>query len=144
MAIDTQNLSIKELEILQKKAAKDLKKLDAEIAHKKTASEQRSKLFSLISNDHKRHKNDDDSNAFRGVADYLECYIRGIAPIARSNLFARFGITGRRGKVTPEAVQQIKNDLGLGKTLQVSADSAGVSIATAMKVKKGEYDNPQS
>ena len=144
MATDTQNLTIKELESLKKTAAKELKKLDAEIANKKTASEQRSRLFSLIANDHKRHKRDDGSNAFRGVGDYLECYIRGIAPIARSNLFARFGITGRRGKVTPEAVQQIKNDLASGKTLQASADSAGVSIATVMKVKRGEYDNTQS
>jgi hypothetical protein len=144
MVTETQNLTIKELEALKKKAAKELKKIDSEIANKKTASEQRGRLFSLIGNDHKRHKSEDGSNAFRGVADYLECYIRGIAPIARSNLFARFGITGRRGKVTPEAVQQIKNDLASGKTLQASADAAGVSIATAMKVKKGEYDTPQS
>tara|TARA_Y100000588_G_C14237604_1_gene918033 strand:+ start:675 stop:1109 length:435 start_codon:yes stop_codon:yes gene_type:complete len=143
MATDTQNLTIKELEILKKKAAKELKKLNEEITNKKNAAEQRSRLFSIIANDHKRHKREDGSNAFRGVGDYLECYIRGISPIARSNLFARFGISGRRGKVTSEAVQQIKDNLASGKTLQASADLAGVSIATAMKVKKGEYDKPQ-
>ena len=139
--MDTQNLSVKELESLKKLKSKELRKLDAQIASKKAAVEDFGKLYEMIKDDHKRHKRDDGSNAFRGVGQYLECYIKGISPVARSNLFARFGISGRRGKVTADAVRQIKNALGEGKTLQTAADAAGVSIATAMKVKKGEYDS---
>ena len=134
-------MSVKELETLKKLKAKELRKLDVQIASKKAAVEDFGKLYEIIKDDHKRHKRDDGSNAFRGVGQYLECYIKGISPVARSNLFARFGISGRRGKVTADAVRQIKNDLGEGKTLQTAADAAGVSIATAMKVKKGEYDS---
>lgn len=139
--MDTPNLSVKELEALKKQKAKEIRKLDAQIASQKAASVDLGKLYGMIKDDHKRHKRDDGTNAFRGVGQYLECYIKGISPVARSNLFSRFGITSRRGKVTAESIQQIKNDLAAGKTLQTSADSAGVSIATAMKVKKGEYDN---
>ena len=130
-----------ELESLKKQKAKEIRKLEAQIATQKSTSADLGKLYGMIKNDHKRHKREDGSNTFRGVGQYLECYIKGISPVARSNLFSRFGITGRRGKVTAESVQQVKNDLAGGKTLQASADSAGVSIATAMKVKKGEYDN---
>ncbi len=139
--MDTPSLSVKELEALKKQKAKEIRKLDAQIASQKAASVDLGKLYGMIKDDHKRHKRDDGTNAFRGVGQYLECYIKGISPVARSNLFSRFGITSRRGKVTAESIQQIKNDLAAGKTLQTSADSAGVSIATAMKVKKGEYDN---
>ena len=139
--MDTPNLSVKELEALKKQKAKEIRKLDAQIASQKAASVDLGKLYGMIKDDHKRHKRDNGTNAFRGVGQYLECYIKGISPVARSNLFSRFGITSRRGKVTAESIQQIKNDLAAGKTLQTSADSAGVSIATAMKVKKGEYDN---
>ena len=99
MSADTQNLSVKELESLKKKKAKEIRKLEAQIATQKSTSADHGKLYAMIKNDHKRHKSDDGSNAFRGVGQYLECYIKGVSPIARSNLFARFGITGRLSQV---------------------------------------------
>ena len=99
MSADTQNLSVKELESLKKQKAKEIRKLDAQIASQKSVAVDLGKLYGMIKNDHKRHKREDGSNAFRGVGQYLECYIKGISPIARSNLFARFGITGRLSQV---------------------------------------------
>ena len=75
------------------------------------------------------------------MIDYLECYVRGLPPVTRSKFFARFGITGRRAKVTPELVAQVKAALGAGNTLQAAGDAAGVSIATAQKIKNGDYDS---
>tara|TARA_B100000959_G_C14578813_1_gene459080 strand:- start:119 stop:460 length:342 start_codon:yes stop_codon:yes gene_type:complete len=111
MSADTQSLTVKELESLKKQKAKELRKLDAQIASRKSDSANLGKLYDIIKNDHKRHKREDGSNAFRGVGQYLECYIRGISPIAKSNLFARFGITGR--------LSQVKKAIALAKAESV-------------------------
>ena len=92
--MDTENLSVKELESLKKLKSKEIRKLDAQIASRKAIVEDFGKLYGMIKDDHKRHKREDGSNSFRGVGQYLECYIKGISPVARSNLFARFGISG--------------------------------------------------
>ena len=115
-------------------------KIEQEIEAKKQTKETKRQLYESIKNDFARQTRPDGRKTFRGVVDYLECYVRGLPPITRSKFFARFGITGRRAKVTPEIVSQVKADLGQGKTLQSSADAAGVSIATAQKIKNGEYD----
>ena len=106
-----QNLSVKELESLKKQKAKEIRKLEAQIATQKSTSADLGKLYGMIKNDHKRHKRDDGSNAFRGVGQYLECYIKGISPIAKSNLFARFGITGR--------LSQVKKAIAMAKVKRV-------------------------
>ena len=70
--MDTENLSVKELESLKKLKSKELRKLDAQIASKKAAVEDFGKLYEMIKDDHKLHKREDGSNAFRGVGQYLE------------------------------------------------------------------------
>ena len=126
----------------KKKLTKELNKINKAIKANKGSGPDLKAKYDLIKDDFKRHvRAKDGKKEFRGVVDYLECYVKGISPAARSNFFSRFGIKDRRSKVTPELVQGIKNDLAAGKTLQASADAAGVSIATAMKVKKGEYDS---
>ena len=131
-------------EELSDKSLAQLKKLQSkieqEIEAKKQTKETKKKLYESIKNDFARQTRPDGRKTFRGVVDYLECYVRGLPPITRSKFFARFGITGRRAKVTPEVVSQVKAQLGQGKTLQASADAAGVSIATAQKIRNGEYD----
>ena len=131
-------------EELSDKSLAQLKKLQSkielEIEAKKQTKESKRRLYESIKKDFTRHTRPDGRKTFRGVVDYLECYVRGLPPITRSKFFARFGITGRRAKVTPEIVSQVKAQLGQGKTLQASADAAGVSIATAQKIKKGDYD----
>ena len=132
-------------EELSDKSLAQLKKLQSkielEIEAKKQTKESKRRLYESIKKDFARHTRPDGRKTFRGVVDYLECYVRGLPPITRSKFFARFGITGRRAKVTPEVVSQVKAQLGQGKTLQASADAAGVSIATAQKIKKGDYDS---
>lgn len=134
--------NIEDLVSEKKKLTKELNKINKAIKANKSSGPDLKARYDLLKDDFKRHvREKDGKKVFRGVVDYLECYVKGIPPVARSNFFARFGITGRRAKVTPDIVQGIKNDLAAGKTLQASADAAGVSIATAVKVKKGDYDS---
>ena len=133
----TEELSEKSLAQLKKLQSK----IELEIEAKKQTKEAKKKLYESIKDDFGQHRRPDGRKTFRGVVDYLECYVRGLPPITRSKFFARFGITGRRAKVTPAIVSQVKADLASGKTLQASADAAGVSIATAQKIKKGDYSN---
>jgi len=133
------------VEELETKSINQLKKLQSkiekEIEAKQEAKEAGKELYESIKDDFARLKRPDGRKTFRGVVDYLECYVRGLPPVTRSKFFARFGITGRRGKVTPEVLAQVKASLAAGKTLQASGDDAGVSIATAQKIKNGEYDS---
>ena len=132
-AEELENKSIKQLKRLQDK-------IEQEIEAKTQTKETKRKLYESIKNDFARHRREDGRKTFRGVVDYLECFVKGLPPVTRSKFFARFGITGRRAKVTPEVVAQVKTDLGQGKTLQAAGDAAGVSIATAQKIKNGDYD----
>ena len=132
-------------EELSDKSLAQLKKLQSrieqEIEAKKQTKEAKRKLYEAIKEDFAKHTRPDGRKTFRGVVDYLECYVRGLPPITRSKFFSRFGITGRRAKVTPAIVSQVQADLAAGKTLQASADASGVSIATALKIKKGDYSS---
>ena len=99
----------------KKELAKKLKKLEKAISSKNNSGPDLQAQYELIKDDFKRHvRAKDGKKEFRGVVDYLEYYVKGIAPAARSKFFARFGITGRRGKVTPEVVKGIKSDLAAG------------------------------
>ena len=133
-AEELENKSIKQLKRLQDK-------IEQEIEAKTQTKESKRKLYESIKNDFAQHRRDDGRKTFRGVVDYLECYVRGLPPVTRSKFFARFGITGRRAKVTPELVAQVKAALGAGNTLKAAGDAAGVSIATAQKIKNGDYDS---
>ena len=115
-------------------------KIEQEIEAKTQTKETKRKLYESIKNDFTQHRRADGRKTFRGVVDYLECYVRGLPPVTRSKFFARFGISNRRAKVTPELVAQVKAALGAGKTLKVASEAAGVSIATAQKIKNGDYD----
>ena len=100
-----------------------------------------SKFYDLIKNDHARHLRNDGRKIFRGVVDYLECYVNGLPPIAKANFYQRFGIKSKRARITPDKVSEIKVLLEQGKTLELVASQTGVSPATCQKVKKGDYDN---
>ena len=132
-------------EELSDKSLAQLKKLQSkielEIEAKKQTKESKKRLYESIKKDFTRHTRPDGRKTFRGVVDYLECYVRGLPPVTRAKFFARFGISNRRAKVTPELVAQVKAALGAGKTLKVASEAAGVSIATAQKIKNGDYDN---
>tara|TARA_B110000003_G_C16613506_1_gene520385 strand:- start:901 stop:1302 length:402 start_codon:yes stop_codon:yes gene_type:complete len=133
MNID-ENASIKELEALKRK-------IEKKITFKQSAKEDLSKFYDMIKNDHARHKREDGRKVFRGVVDYLECYINGLPPIAKASFYERFGIKGKRSRITPEIVQKVKELLGQGATLQVASSEVGVSPATCQKIKKGDYDS---
>ena len=128
------NASIKELEALKRK-------IEKKITSKQSAKEDLSKFYDMIKNDHARHKREDGRKVFRVVVDYLECYINGLPPIAKASFYERFGIKGKRSRITPEIVQKVKELLGQGATLQVASNEVGVSPATCQKIKKGDYDS---
>ena len=133
MNID-ENASLKELQALKRK-------IEKKISSKESAKEDLSKFYDLIKNDHARHKRDDGRKLFRGVVDYLECYVNGLPPIAKASFYERFGIQGKRTKITAEIVRKVKELISQGMTLQNAADEVGVSPATCQKIKKGVYDN---
>ena len=133
MKID-ENASIKELQALKRK-------IEKKISSKQSGMEDMSKFYDLIKNDHAKHLRNDGRKIFRGVVDYLECYVNGLPPIAKANFYQRFGIKSKRARITPDKVSEIKVLLEQGKTLELVASQTGVSPATCQKVKKGDYDN---
>jgi len=133
MNID-ENASIKELEALKRK-------IEKKINSKQSGKEDLSKFYDLIKNDHAQHKREDGRKLFRGVVDYLECYVNGLPPIAKASFYERFGIKGKRSKITAEIITQVKGLLDQGMTLQAASDQVGVSPASCQKIKKGDYDN---
>ena len=125
---------------------KELKALKAKIERKLKSKKNKpvkpafGELYGLIKNDHKRHLRPDGRKVFRSVTDYLECYVRGLAPIAKAEFYKRFGIESSRGKVTPEVISKAKGLLTTGQTLQSVADACGISVASCQKIKAGVYD----
>ena len=133
MKID-ENVSIKELEALKKKI---VKKIEA----KKSSKVDQSSLYEMIKKDHERHRREDGRKVFRGVVDYLECYVNGLPPIAKASFNERFGIKGKRAKITPEVVAHVKELLLGGKTLKEASEMAEISTASCQKIKNGDYDS---
>lgn len=133
MNID-ENASVKELQALKRK-------IEKKIQTKESDKEDLGKFYNLIKNDHARHKREDGRKVFRGVVDYLECYIIGLPPIAKASFYERFGIKGKRTKITPEVIQRVKELLNQGLTLQMASLEVGVSPATCQKIKKGDYES---
>jgi len=128
------NVSIKELEALKKK-------IDKKIEAKKSSKVDQGTLYALINKDHERHRREDGRKVFRGVVDYLECYVNGLPPIAKSAFYERFGIKSARNKITPEVVSEVKGLLASGKSLKEVSEIVGVSPASCHKIKKGDYDS---
>ena len=126
--------SIKDLQRLKKK-------IEKQINAKKNKKVKKDTFYNLIKDDHKKHLRSDGRKLFRSVVDYLECYINGLPPIAKSDFYTRFGVVSKRKKITPELVSEVKNLLNSGKTLKEASDAAGVSIASCQKIKKGDYDS---
>ena len=133
MKID-EDASIKELQALKRK-------IEKKISSKQSGKEDLSKFYDLIKGDHAKHVRPDGRKIFRGVVDYLECYVNGLPPIAKAKFYEKFGIKSKRARVTPEKVQEIKVLLNQGLTLQVVAEQTDVSPATCQKIKKGDYDS---
>lgn len=133
MNID-ENASVKELRALKRK-------IEKKIQTKQSGKEDLGKFYNLIKNDHTRHKREDGRKVFRGVVDYLECYINGLPPIAKASFYERFGIKGKRSKITLEVIQRVKELLNQGLTLQMASHEVGVSPATCQKIKKGDYES---
>jgi hypothetical protein len=128
------NHSLKDLERLKRK-------IEKKIEAKKTTKTDQVALYELIKKDHERHRREDGRKVFRGVVDYLECYINGLPPVAKSAFYNRFGIESKRGRVTIEVINSAKDLLAQGKTLAETAELIGVSTATCQKIKKGDYDS---
>ena len=133
MKID-ENASTKDLQALKRK-------IEKKISSKQSGKEDLAKFYDLIKNDHAKHLRPDGRKIFRGVVDYLECYVNGLPPIAKAKFYEKFGIKSKRAKVTPEKVQEIKALLNQGLTLQVVAEQTDVSPATCQKIRKGDYDS---
>ncbi len=127
---------IKELKALKAKIEKKIKYQKTKPAKVKLSS-----LYPTIKDDHKRHVRADGRKIFRSVVDYLECYIKGLPPISRAEFYKRFGIESRRGKVTPDLINQVKHLLVSGKTLSDISAEVGISVASCQKIKAGAYDN---
>ncbi len=130
----SEQTSIKDLEKLKRKIEKQIKA-------NKNVKVKKEDFYSLIKDDHKKHLRNDGRKIFRSVVDYLECYVKGLPPIAKSSFYARFGIEGKRKKITPELIAEVKSHLAAGKTLKEVAEVTGVSTASAQKIKKGDYGN---
>ena len=130
----SENHSLKELERLKRK-------IEKQIEAKKSSKEDQGALYEMIKKDHEKHRREDGRKVFRGVVDYLECYVNGLPSIAKSAFMARFGIESKRAKVTPEIITRAKSLIAEGKTLAQVAEETGVSTATCQKIKKGDYDN---
>ncbi|MDG1172981.1 MAG: hypothetical protein P8M67_01660 [Opitutales bacterium] len=127
---------VKELKALKAKIERKIKS-----QKKKPKKSKLSDLYPLIKDDHKRHVRPDGRKVFRSVADYLECYVRGLAPIAKAEFYSRFGIESKRGKVTQEVILKAKELIASGQTLQSTADACGISVASCQKIKSGAYDS---
>ena len=128
-----ENQSLKDLERLKRK-------IEKQIEAKKSTKEDQSVLYEMIKKDHEKHRREDGRKVFRGVVDYLECYVNGLPPVAKSAFCERFGIQSKRAKVTHEVIVRVKQLLTEGKTLAQAAEETGVSTATCQKIKKGDYD----
>ena len=126
---------IKELKALKAKIEKKIKNQKAKPDKVKLST-----LYPSIKDDHKKHVRADGRKIFRSVVDYLECYVKGLPPISRTEFYKRFGIESRRGKVTPEVVSQVKGLLAAGKTLAEASEETGISIASCQKIKAGAYN----
>ena len=83
-----ENHSIKDLERLKRK-------IEKQIEAKKTTKEDQSALYDMIKKDHEIHRREDGRKVFRGVVDYLECYVNGLPPVAKSAFYEKFGIEKR-------------------------------------------------
>ncbi len=127
---------IKELKALKAKIERKLKSNKSQPAKAKLSD-----LYPMIKDDHKKHLRKDGRKVFRSVVDYLECYLKGIPPIARSEFYKRFGIESRRGKVTEVLISQAKQLFAEGKSLAEVSASIGLSVATCQKIRSGAYGN---
>ena len=132
------------MEISEKHSLKDLerlkRKIEKQIEAKKSSKADQSMLYELIKKDHEKHRREDGRKVFRGVVDYLECYINGLPPIAKQDFHSRFGIKSKKSKITQEIILEAKRLFNDGKTLAQVAAETGVSPASCQKIKKGDYD----
>ena len=80
-----ENHSLKDLERLKRK-------IEKQIEAKKTTKEDQGVLYEMIKKDHEKHRREDGRKVFRGVVDYVECYVNGLPHIAKSTFYSMFGI----------------------------------------------------
>ena len=129
-----ENHSLKELERLKRK-------IEKQIEAKKSTRQDKSVLYNLIKKDHEKHRRDDGRKVFRGVVDYLECDVNGLPPVAKGAFYKKFGMEGKRTKITTDVIREVKELISQGSTLSKAASTVGVSVATCQKIKKGDYDS---